>query len=626
MSRPGPSVSRIADPLAHRPAGPRSRTEYGDHRQTLIRHAFSPHFSSHPTESRSSHLSDTPHIPPGPLHENLPGGPTSWGLRGTDSSATAFGPAPDTRRRPKRSRPPSSELTPDLSRPAPPDLHGRADSDHNPYPFQHDTSGYGYPTGPQELPGYSYVQGHGYIINPESHSSLSGPSYEQPGYPPDTRSTYPSPGAFPGDQYRFATRRDTTAAHTPPTDHPRHTEYPLPPTGPASRDLFTHLPHDPASDMPSTTPGYSISREEAVLSKRMHRLSTEDPSSRPSRRPRVETTPSVEGTGLPGQATGDLPRPADSPGDIHRQETRGAYRYSQPHARSDQPTPGASQGPQPPLNYFEGNTPPRTDHGGHFMDRSDTTILESLGLSREGFQSLLLQSPDPHHDHASSGYDRTSRSTGGDHTHPSSQHDLFFQTHTSPAGFPGDIHTQATGDYPRPAEPGHQSMDLSHHPSASGEMPEKIRYSEIRQNPTRFLQYTGLTPLQFDMIVEPFDQKFQQQRQQELLQRQQEKQARGQKTRKTEKVRSDALLQTPRDRLFFILVHINKGDTYKVQAARFGMGQPKVKDYVHSLLSPLQKTAKDLQISPHQRELGQLLDRLIIKPTEKRRGGIPAKT
>lgn len=103
-----------------------------------------------------------------------------------------------------------------------------------------------------------------------------------------------------------------------------------------------------------------------------------------------------------------------------------------------------------------------------------------------------------------------------------------------------------------------------------------IKYHKYRKKPKRFLALTGLTVAEFDAILPEFDRSFEKRMEKFTLDGKER-----QKRRYTTYANSP--LATIGVKLFFILSYLKSYPLQEVQAALFGLSQPKANQWIHCL-------------------------------------------
>ena len=135
-----------------------------------------------------------------------------------------------------------------------------------------------------------------------------------------------------------------------------------------------------------------------------------------------------------------------------------------------------------------------------------------------------------------------------------------------------------------------------------------LRFTELQSRPMEFLDFTSLTPDEFQQLVPPFEAAFQ---------------ARMAAWRMDGKPRTarrftvyhNCPLPTPEDRLFFILTYLKTYPLQAVQGRLFGMVQGKANQWIHVLLPVLLAALRTLGDAP-TRSLLALAQRLGVSEAE----------
>jgi len=135
-----------------------------------------------------------------------------------------------------------------------------------------------------------------------------------------------------------------------------------------------------------------------------------------------------------------------------------------------------------------------------------------------------------------------------------------------------------------------------------------IRFSDVQSRPIEFLDLTSLTPDEFEQLVPPFEEAFQ------------DRMARWRldgkpRTARQFSVYKNCPLPTPEDRLFFLLTYLKTYSLQVVQGRLFGMGQSKANKWIHVLLPALQAALATLGDSP-ARSLAELAQRLGVSEAD----------
>jgi hypothetical protein len=135
-----------------------------------------------------------------------------------------------------------------------------------------------------------------------------------------------------------------------------------------------------------------------------------------------------------------------------------------------------------------------------------------------------------------------------------------------------------------------------------------IRFSDVQSRPIEFLDLTSLTPDEFDQLVPPFEEAFQDRMAQWRLDGKP-------RIARQFSVYKNCPLPTPEDRLFFLLTYLKTYSLQVVQGRLFGMGQSKANKWIHILLPALQVALCTLGDTP-ARSLSALAQRLGVTVAE----------
>ena len=147
-----------------------------------------------------------------------------------------------------------------------------------------------------------------------------------------------------------------------------------------------------------------------------------------------------------------------------------------------------------------------------------------------------------------------------------------------------------------------------------------LTYTQLKDNPRRFLSVTSLTITEFDSLVPVFAEDYEatlsrtHTREGTLRQRQP---GGGQKTR----------LATIEDKLLFVLMYHKTYPLQTVHGLQFGLSQSHTNEWLHRLLPVLEKTLAHLQHAPERNPVAFKLSgastdpvtSLMIDGTERRR-------
>jgi Helix-turn-helix of DDE superfamily endonuclease len=135
-----------------------------------------------------------------------------------------------------------------------------------------------------------------------------------------------------------------------------------------------------------------------------------------------------------------------------------------------------------------------------------------------------------------------------------------------------------------------------------------VRFSDVQSRPTEFLDFTSLTPDEFQPLIPPFEEAFQAHMAVWRLDGKP-------RTSRQFSVYKNCPLPTPEDRLFFLLTYLKTYSLQVVQGRLFGMGQSKANQWIHILLPALQVALRTLGDSP-ARSLAALAQRLGVSEAE----------
>ncbi len=135
-----------------------------------------------------------------------------------------------------------------------------------------------------------------------------------------------------------------------------------------------------------------------------------------------------------------------------------------------------------------------------------------------------------------------------------------------------------------------------------------VRFADVQDRPTEFLDFTSLTLDEFQQLVPPFEAAFQAHMAAWRLDGKP-------RTARQFSVYKNCPLPTPADRLFFLLTYLK---TYSLQVAQgrlFGMGQSKANQWIHVLLPVLLAALRTLGDAP-TRSLAALAQRLGVSEAD----------
>src|SRR5712692_6093045 len=135
-----------------------------------------------------------------------------------------------------------------------------------------------------------------------------------------------------------------------------------------------------------------------------------------------------------------------------------------------------------------------------------------------------------------------------------------------------------------------------------------LRFTDLQDRPTEFLDLTSVTLDEFQHLVPPFEAAFQAHMAAWRLDGKR-------RTARRFTVYKNCPLATPEDRLFFILVYLKTYALQVVQGRLFGMGQSKANQWIHVLLPVLLVALRALGDAP-TRSLTALAQRLGVSETD----------
>src|ERR671922_1324159 len=135
-----------------------------------------------------------------------------------------------------------------------------------------------------------------------------------------------------------------------------------------------------------------------------------------------------------------------------------------------------------------------------------------------------------------------------------------------------------------------------------------LRFTDLQSRPLEFLDFTSLTLDEFQQLVPPFETAFQTRM---AAWRMDGKP----RTARRFTVYKNCPLQTPEDRLLFILTSLKTYALQVVQGRLFGMGQSKANQWIHVLLPALLAALRTLGDAP-ARSLTALAQRLGVSKTD----------
>src|SRR3989440_7373992 len=142
-----------------------------------------------------------------------------------------------------------------------------------------------------------------------------------------------------------------------------------------------------------------------------------------------------------------------------------------------------------------------------------------------------------------------------------------------------------------------------------------LRFTDVQDRPTEFLDLTSLTPDEFQLLVPPFEAAFQAHMHEWRLDGKP-------RTARRFSVYQNCPLPTPEDRLFFILTYLKTYALQVVQGRLFGMRQSKANQWIHVLLPALLAALRTLGDAP-ARSLTALAQRLGVVEADVATAVIP---
>ena len=135
-----------------------------------------------------------------------------------------------------------------------------------------------------------------------------------------------------------------------------------------------------------------------------------------------------------------------------------------------------------------------------------------------------------------------------------------------------------------------------------------VRFTDVQDRPTEFLDLTSLTLDEFQQLVPPFEAAFQVHMAAWRLDGKP-------RTARQFSVDKNCPLPTPEDRLFFLLTSLKTYSLQVVQGRLFGMGQRKANQWIHVLLPALLGALRALGDAP-ARSLPALAQRLGVSEAD----------
>ena len=136
----------------------------------------------------------------------------------------------------------------------------------------------------------------------------------------------------------------------------------------------------------------------------------------------------------------------------------------------------------------------------------------------------------------------------------------------------------------------------------------RLRFADLQSRPTEFLDFTSLTPDEFQQLVPPFEAAFQAHMATWRLDGKP-------RTARQFSVYKNCPLPTPEDRLFFLLTYLKTYSLQVVQGRLFGMGQSKANQWIHVLLPALLTALRTLGDAP-TRSLTALAQRFGVSEAD----------
>jgi hypothetical protein len=135
-----------------------------------------------------------------------------------------------------------------------------------------------------------------------------------------------------------------------------------------------------------------------------------------------------------------------------------------------------------------------------------------------------------------------------------------------------------------------------------------LRFTDVQDRPTEFLDFTSLTLDEFQLLVPPFESAFQAHMRVWRLDGKP-------RTARQFSVYKNCPLRTSEDRLFFILTYLKTYALQVVQGRLFGMRQSKANQWIHVLLPVLLTALRTLGDAP-TRSLSALAQRLGVSEVD----------
>jgi hypothetical protein len=135
-----------------------------------------------------------------------------------------------------------------------------------------------------------------------------------------------------------------------------------------------------------------------------------------------------------------------------------------------------------------------------------------------------------------------------------------------------------------------------------------LRFADVQDRPTEFLDFTSLTLDEFQLLVPPFEAAFQAHMRAWRLDGKP-------RIARQFSVYKNCPLPTPEDRLFFILTYLKTYALQVVQGRLFGIRQSKANQWIHVLLPVLLTALRTLGDAP-TRSLAALAQRLGVSDAD----------
>src|SRR2546426_10189582 len=142
-----------------------------------------------------------------------------------------------------------------------------------------------------------------------------------------------------------------------------------------------------------------------------------------------------------------------------------------------------------------------------------------------------------------------------------------------------------------------------------------LRFTDVQDRPTEFLDFTSLTLAEFQQLVPPLEAAFQAHMATWRLDG-------NPRPARQCSVYKNCPLPTPEDRLFFLLTYLKTYSLQVVQGHLVGMGQSKANQWIHVLLPTLLAARRALGDTP-ARPLTARAQRLVLSDAEPPQGGCP---